>query len=183
MIAARGEMQQRLGHAVPAVGIARHQQRADLFGARRTTRLARGHHIEAAGAQAFGQALELRALAGPFPAFEGDEAAARHGGDQPPIRWLNLRRSLPMKPSGSTSLTATSETIWSGRPGTLMIALPTSWPFLIGAVTVSRWVTLVFMSLWAMRCRVRSTGFSVIIGTVSATPSVTGTSPSTSPAL
>ena len=76
MLAARREVQQRLGHPVPALGRSLDQQLADHLGARRTARLARGDAFVTARLDQRLEAGDLGRLAGPFSAFQRDEEAA-----------------------------------------------------------------------------------------------------------
>ena len=73
VLTARGEVQQRLGHRLPAPGLAGNQELADLLGARAAARLPGLDHLKAEVSQGFGEQADLGRLAGPFPAFEGDE--------------------------------------------------------------------------------------------------------------
>ena len=71
MVAAAGEHHQRLGQTVLR-GATQHQL-AQALGQLGAARLARLHQLAAAGAQAFGQTRQVRALAGAVDAFDGDE--------------------------------------------------------------------------------------------------------------
>ena len=73
-----GEVQQHLGERLPAGFRTVDQEAPDQLGAGRAARLSRRHGIDARTPQPLDQRLHLGRLAGPFPAFEGDEASSRH---------------------------------------------------------------------------------------------------------
>jgi hypothetical protein len=76
VVAARGEDEQRLDDAVHLLV---QQQLAQVLGERRPTRLARADDAPTACAQARGERLDVRRLAGAVDPLEGDEPAVHCG--------------------------------------------------------------------------------------------------------
>ena len=76
MVGARGGEKQGLHFRSERLGGSGQDHMAHRFGARRAARLARHEDIVALVAQLPGQPVDLRRLAGAFPAFEGDEKSA-----------------------------------------------------------------------------------------------------------
>ena len=70
--------QQAFGERGPVAAIAAHQQIADFFGFRRTTRFARGQHIVPRRPQGIGKAFDLGAFPGALAAFQRNEDALGH---------------------------------------------------------------------------------------------------------
>src|ERR1700722_5346915 len=101
MIHACREHQERFGKYIPAPGFAFNQERPDLLGAGRTTRLARRADRDAAHLKRGSEALRLRGFAGALPAFESDKARLlRHqaGGPKTSVRRpRNMRPNMPTR--------------------------------------------------------------------------------------
>jgi hypothetical protein len=77
VIAARGAEQKRLAERVPALGVAIEKQAADRLGRFGTAGLARSDGGDPAALERRQQEADLGRFAGPLPAFDGDETAAR----------------------------------------------------------------------------------------------------------
>ena len=77
MVAPRRVKQQRLANGVPAFALAVEQQPADGLGARRTAGFPSSDRGDPDTAKRLDEQPGLGRLAGPLPAFDGDELAAR----------------------------------------------------------------------------------------------------------
>ena len=78
MVVTGGEEEIELAQGAPALRRAVNDQLADRLRALGAAGLAGDEELDAAGPKARGKAGQLRALAGPLPAFQRDKPAARH---------------------------------------------------------------------------------------------------------
>src|SRR5437763_1924390 len=106
----------------------------------RAAGLARALGRDAGTRQGRHEEIELGRLAGPLPALDRDEAAARRRPRLAQCNRLQIRcaaaiATRPSAPMRSTSAPATSVASAGGISGTVTTTLPTGWPFLSGAGT------------------------------------------------
>ena len=84
MLGAGGEDQERLGERVHGFVPLHQQDGADLLRQRSPARFPGGHNVVAAAPEGGQDEVDVRALARPFAAFDGDETTSRHAHH---LRW------------------------------------------------------------------------------------------------
>src|ERR1041384_2854445 len=186
MLAPRRVEQESFADRVPALLGAFEQQSPDRLGSLRATRLACAFGRDSGARQGRHQEIELGRLAGPLPALDRDEAAARRrprfAQCQPlQIRCAAAMATRPSAPMRPTSAPATSVASADGISGTVTITLPTGCPFLTSTGTGFSKETLTFMSRRALRGIVTMRLLSTVSGTFASEPSQTSASSPLSP--